>query len=687
MKTKRVIFSWAIALLLSWLSSFSYAQFRVVGYAASWAPTTIQYSKLTHINYSFALPQYGGRLKPIDNPSYLRSIVSNAHAHGTKVFIAIGGWSDNNVPLDPVFESIAADPGSRTNFINDALAMVATYNLDGVDMDWEYPDPGTSANNFVILMRDLSNALKARGKGLSFAGPSDSYSAGGISSAVFQYVDFVNIMSYDGGGAHHSTYQFAVDGLNLYKSKGCPANKCVVGVPFYARPSWRSYNQLLAAGASPNSDWFGNEAYNGIPTIKQKTQMALQQAGGIMMWELSQDAQGANSLLSAIHDVVRTNNNNNNNNGVTNLSGAYRLQNRYSGLYMDVNAAETHDGAKVQQWSNTNCTCQNFVFNHLGNGVYRITAQHSNKSLDVSGNSSTDGAKIHQWNTHGRANQQFKVVATGDGFYKIFAQNSGKLVEVGSWSNSNGGVIQQWADNGQSSGQWRLVPVGSSNFTRTIEAENFNNMLGVQNEPTTDAGGGQNVGYIDNNDWMAYNSINFPTTGNYRVEYRVASVGGGRLSLDLNAGTIPLGAVNIPNTGGWQNWTTVSHTVHINAGTYNVGIFAQAGGWNINWFRFTKVNGARAALEPFAVEGINSSDYSLQSSVTVFPNPVADALRIEAAFDLSNTQLSIIDLTGTEVFRSSGIESSIDVSALPSGIYTAILDQEGNKVYKRFIKQ
>ena len=95
-------------------------------------------------------------------------------------------------------------------------------------------------------------------------------------------------------------------------------------------------------------------------------------------------------------------------------------------------------------------------------------------------------------------------------------------------------------------------------------------MAGVQTEACTE--GGLNVGWIDTNDWMAYNSINFPSSGNYRVEYRVASPSGGTLSLDLNAGTIQLGQLGVPATGGWQNWTTVSHTVNVNAGTYNLGV-------------------------------------------------------------------------------------------------------------------
>lgn len=131
-----------------------------------------------------------------------------------------------------------------------------------------------------------------------------------------------------------------------------------------------------------------------------------------------------------------------------------------------------------------------------------------------------------------------------------------------------------------------IVVASNGSFSLTTQAENYSSMSGVQVEATTDTGGGQNVGWIEAGDWMAYNSITVPTTGTYTVEYRVASLnGGGRLSLDLNGGTTVLGEVAIPNTGGWQNWTTVSHTVHINAGTYNFGIYAQAGGWNINWWR------------------------------------------------------------------------------------------------------
>ncbi len=124
-------------------------------------------------------------------------------------------------------------------------------------------------------------------------------------------------------------------------------------------------------------------------------------------------------------------------------------------------------------------------------------------------------------------------------------------------------------------------------WSLTLQAENFSAQNGVQIEACTE--GGSNLGWIDTGDWVAYNGIAFPSSGNYRVEYRVASPGGGTLSLDLNAGGVLLGQVQVPPTGGWQNWTTVAHTVSVAAGTHNVGLYAAQGGWNINWIRITRL--------------------------------------------------------------------------------------------------
>ncbi len=118
-----------------------------------------------------------------------------------------------------------------------------------------------------------------------------------------------------------------------------------------------------------------------------------------------------------------------------------------------------------------------------------------------------------------------------------------------------------------------------------IEAEMFNYHGGVRMETTSDAGGGFNVGYIDNNDWMSY-TINVPTTGTYNLQFRVATAyAGGQFT--IRKGSSDLVTVNVPNTGGWQNWVTVNSSVYLTAGQQDLVIYTKVGGWNINWWQLT----------------------------------------------------------------------------------------------------
>jgi hypothetical protein len=211
-----------------------------------------------------------------------------------------------------------------------------------------------------------------------------------------------------------------------------------------------------------------------------------------------------------------------------------------------------------------------------------------------------------------------------------------------------------------------------------IQAENYTNMSGIQTETTTDTGGGLNVGYADTGDWMSYSNINFPISGSYLIEYRVASdVNGAVISSDLSAGTIQLGAVNIPNTGGWQNWQTVSQTVNVNAGTYNFGIYIQNSGVNLNWIRITKSGSALAAkLAP--LEKIEN--------LTVYPNPTEDTLFFTAEVSGANVKV-INSQDGATVSQQKANNNSIDVAGLKSGIYLISVEKDGIKTVRRFVKK
>jgi hypothetical protein len=127
-------------------------------------------------------------------------------------------------------------------------------------------------------------------------------------------------------------------------------------------------------------------------------------------------------------------------------------------------------------------------------------------------------------------------------------------------------------------------------FKISIRAENFSDMHLVMTENTSDVGGGRNVGNIVKGAWMSYSAVTIPITGVYRVEYRVASLSkGGCLRFEKEGGTPVYGGLSIPVTGGWQTWTTISHTVNLNAGSQVFAIKATDGGWNLNWFHITKV--------------------------------------------------------------------------------------------------
>jgi beta-glucanase (GH16 family) len=219
-------------------------------------------------------------------------------------------------------------------------------------------------------------------------------------------------------------------------------------------------------------------------------------------------------------------------------------------------------------------------------------------------------------------------------------------------------------------------------FSQTIQAESYSAMSGVQTETTTDAGGGQNVGWIDTNDWMAYNNITIPATGSYRLEYRVASPSGGRLSQDLNGGATVLGAVNVPATGGWQTWTTISQTVNINAGTYNFGIFAVTGGWNINWWRITQLTTSGATYDmPLVIE----EPIEKAPPLHFYPNPASSELNIPSGN--TDSVIKIVNSNGVEVFNGKVPEGKVDISNLPVGIYTISSSVNGKATMKRFIKK
>ncbi|MES2485058.1 MAG: carbohydrate-binding protein, partial [Bacteroidota bacterium] len=131
---------------------------------------------------------------------------------------------------------------------------------------------------------------------------------------------------------------------------------------------------------------------------------------------------------------------------------------------------------------------------------------------------------------------------------------------------------------------WEFEVCGQVSYTPVpalLQAEDWYQMSGVVTEPTEDANGGVDVGYIDANDWMDY-PIDVTIAGQYTINSRIASLGEGGIIEYLLDG-VSLGTISLPNTGGWQVWQTVSLTVNLPAGDHMLRLRAVSPPFNINW--------------------------------------------------------------------------------------------------------
>ncbi|HEY3479688.1 MAG TPA: carbohydrate-binding protein, partial [Streptomyces sp.] len=142
------------------------------------------------------------------------------------------------------------------------------------------------------------------------------------------------------------------------------------------------------------------------------------------------------------------------------------------------------------------------------------------------------------------------------------------------------GTVQ--AENYDTGGQGAAYNVTSVNGNGTAYRSD-----GVDLETTSDTGGGDNLGWTSGGQWFRY-TVNVATPGTYTVALRLAAPSAvtGALHLSNATGTNLSGAVNVPATGGWQTWTTVTASVTLPAGQQVLTLDQDNGGWNLNSLTF-----------------------------------------------------------------------------------------------------
>ncbi|KAI7872659.1 glycoside hydrolase superfamily [Spinellus fusiger] len=257
------------------LASAAYGSQRLTAYVVEWSlPKEIPWEMLDHIAYAFAIPDQHGRLTHF-NHQILSKIVNEAHSRKKGVSLSVGGWTGS-----VYFSSLVSTDESRENFTNTLVQTVKQFDLNGLNVDWEYPnDPnGVSCNE--KKPKDTENLLKffqLLRKKLDIAFPEEhKLITAAVSANVFNdekatpYVtldqgwstalDSIFIMAYDLTGIwsdktgpnaplYSDSKSSSVDtSVKLWINAGIPRERIVVGVPFYG---YKTLTQIRPSKSSP----------------------------------------------------------------------------------------------------------------------------------------------------------------------------------------------------------------------------------------------------------------------------------------------------------------------------------------------------------------------------------------------------------------------------------------------------
>ena len=147
--------------------------------------------------------------------------------------------------------------------------------------------------------------------------------------------------------------------------------------------------------------------------------------------------------------------------GKSGLSGDYKLQNRNSGKFLDLDNNNTDNKTAIVQYDDEGIDAtQIWTLTEIGGGkgVYSIcTSVNKRQGMDVADWSKDNGAQVQLYEYNGNRNQQFIVVEKGDGYYQFVSRLSGKVIEIPSSSKDNGEWIKLYDNNGTNTQQWKFV--------------------------------------------------------------------------------------------------------------------------------------------------------------------------------------------------------------------------------------
>ncbi|KAI5121787.1 hypothetical protein M0805_009779 [Coniferiporia weirii] len=264
--------------LLNTDSDFIAASWYAGWHSSDFPPSNISWSKYTNVIYSFASTTNDVNTLSLDasDAQTIPTFVTLAHQNNVKASLSVGGWSGSQF-----YSTAVGDETNRTAFVQEVLSLVSTYELDGLDFDWEYPNGvgigcntqnSMDASNFLSFLQALRAEPAGANLTLSAATSIKPWNGqdGTPLTDVSQFskvLDFISVMNYDVWGSWSATVGpnaplndtcatpadqqgSAVSAIAAWTAAGFPASQIVLGVPSYGH-SFRVTTQdaLDSAGA------------------------------------------------------------------------------------------------------------------------------------------------------------------------------------------------------------------------------------------------------------------------------------------------------------------------------------------------------------------------------------------------------------------------------------------------------
>jgi len=301
LRTRIVAMLFAVGTLLSTGVTQSAEPLKVVAYLPDYRLDALdpeQGRLVTDAIFFSIAPEPG---KPLDHPALQQPHVTKLlkrwrEEFGVRVTFALGGWNRS-----AGFKTIAATAESRAQFVKEVSRFCVQHGFSGVDLDWEHPENAAEVAAYGALIHDLKRGLgKNRTVTAAVAGWQH------LPETAWKALDAVHLMAYDNRG-QHSTLESAQKDVARLISLGVPPQRIRLGLPLYGRGTENGDRVLtyaeIVAKYHPADDV--NEVdglfFNGPDLIRQKLAYARQQKlGGVMLWEIGQDATGDASLLKQI---------------------------------------------------------------------------------------------------------------------------------------------------------------------------------------------------------------------------------------------------------------------------------------------------------------------------------------------------------------------------------------------------